>query len=78
MPIQTASSCVRGTCEAMINSNSNWRCDGPARILSSTYFALYQETLLFMKRESVIKTALGNWRIICRDKTIFLGLRDGR
>jgi hypothetical protein len=31
-----------------------------------------------MKRESVIKTALGTWRIICRDKTIFLGLRDGR
>jgi hypothetical protein len=37
MPMQTASSCVRDTCEAMINFNSDWRCDGPARILSSNY-----------------------------------------
>ncbi len=37
MPMQTASSCVRDTCEAMINFNSDWRCDGPARILSLNY-----------------------------------------
>ena len=70
--------CVRSTSEGMIDFNSDWRCDGPARILSSSYYALHQETLLMMKRESVIWTALGSWRIMCKDKTSFLGLIDGR
>ena len=25
--------------EGMINFNSDWKCDGPARIFSSSYFA---------------------------------------
>jgi hypothetical protein len=70
--------CVRSTIEGMIDFNSDWRRDGPARILSSSYYALHQETLLLMKRESVIWTALGSWRIMCKDKTSFLGLIDGR
>jgi hypothetical protein len=70
--------CVRSTSEGMIDFNSGWRCDGPARILSSSYYAFHQETLLLMKRESVIRTALGSWRIMCKDKTSFLGLVDGR
>ena len=79
MPRQTASLCVFGArVEGMIDFNSDWRCDGPARILSSSYYTLHQETLLLMKRESVIWTALGSWRIMCKDKTSFLGLVDGR
>lgn len=70
--------CVRSTCEGMIDFNSDWRCDGPARILSSSYYALHQETLLLLKRESVIWTALGSWRITCNDKATFLGLLDAR
>jgi hypothetical protein len=70
--------CVRSTSEGMIDFNSGWRRDGPARILSSSYYAFHQETLLLMKRESVIWTALGSWRITCKDKTTFLGLLDGR
>jgi len=31
--------------EGMIDFNSDWRCDGPARILSSSYYALHQEEL---------------------------------
>ncbi len=70
--------CVRSTSEGMIDFNSDWRCDGPARILCSSYYAFRQETLLLVKKQTVIWTALGSWRIMCEDKTSFLGLVDGR
>ena len=70
--------CVRSTSEGMIDFNSDWRCDGPARILCSSCYAFRQETLLLVKKQTVIWTALGSWRIMCEDKTSFLGLVDGR
>jgi hypothetical protein len=70
--------CVRSTSEGSINFSSDWKRNGTARIFSSSYYAYKQETLLLMKREAIIFTSLGSWRIMCPDKTSFLGLVDGR
>jgi hypothetical protein len=68
--------CVRSTIEGMIDFNSDWRCGAPARIFSSSYFKKMQETLLLLRQETIVKTSIGSWRIICKDKTSFLGLVD--
>lgn len=70
--------CIKSTSEGMINFNSAWRREGSVRIFSSTYYAREQETLLLLKRGTIIQTSLGSWRIMCKDKTSFLCLVDGR
>ena len=70
--------CISSQTEGMINFNSHWKCDGPARIFSSSYFAKVQETLLLLEYGTTVQTSLGSWRIMCKAKTSFLGLVDGR
>jgi len=70
--------CINSRTEGMINFNTDWRCDAPARIFSSSYFKQMQETLVLLKQGTIIRTSLGSWRIMCKDKTSFLGLVDGR
>jgi|NGEPerStandDraft_6_1074524.scaffolds.fasta_scaffold79766_2 hypothetical protein len=68
--------CISSRIEGTINFNSDWRCGAPARIFSSSYFKKMQETLLLLRQETIVKTSIGSWRIICKDKTSFLGLVD--
>jgi hypothetical protein len=68
--------CIKSSSEGMINFKSDWRCDAPALIFCSSYFRKMQETLLLLRRETTIRTSLGSWRIMCKDKTSFLGLVD--
>ena len=75
-PVDQYLVCINSRSEGTINFNSDWRFDAPARIFSSSYFKNMQETLLLLRRETIVKTSLGSWRIMCKDKTSFLGLVD--
>jgi hypothetical protein len=72
--------CVRSTVEGTIDFASEWKTGVQARILSSSfhYRRREQETLLLMDATAEIQTTLGTWRIMCKDKTSFLGLVDGQ
>ena len=70
--------CINSRIEGTINFNSDWRFDAPARIFSSSYFNKMQETLLLLRRGTIIRTSLGSWRITCKDKTSFIELLDNQ
>ena len=77
-PVDRYLVCLSSKSEGAINFRSDWKCDGPARIFSSSYFKRMQETLLLLASETIVTTSLGNWRITCNDKATFLELLNGR
>lgn len=77
-PVDQYLVCLNSQVEGAIDFNSEWRFNGPARIFSSSYFRKkrMQETLLLVSHETIVRTSHGSWRIMCQNKTSFLGLVD--